>query len=208
MGLQRQRGISGGNETVLQAQVQRNPGFGSGLGYQLLAESGDRQLAQAQWQGPYAVLHGGTARRGGDVEARAGAAGGLAWVDGSLFASRRIDGGIAVVDVGGYEGVRVMQDNQAVARTDARGRAFVGGLRGYQPNRVSIDAADLPMDAELEALEIQLTPAARSAARIDFPVRRGRSAVLGGARLCRPPAAARRAAAAGPMANRVSFPWG
>lgn len=176
--VQRQRGLGGGQQNVMQAQLQRNPGFGSGIGYQLLAESGGHQVAQAQWQGPYAVVNGGVARRRGDVEARAGAAGGLAWVDGSFFAGRRIDGGIAVVDVGGYEGVRVTQDNQLVARTDARGRAFVSGLRGYQPNRVSIDASDLPMDAELEALEIQLTPAARSAARIDFPVQRGRSAVV------------------------------
>jgi len=177
MSVQRQAG-SGADSTLFQAQVQRNPSFGSGLGYQLTTESGGRQMAQAQLQGEYAVLTGGVARRGSDVETRAGAAGGFTWVDGSFFAGRRIEGGIAVVDVGGHEGVRVLQDNQIVARTDARGRAFVTGLRGYQPNRVGIDAADLPMDVELQALEIQLTPAARSAARIDFPVQRGRSASL------------------------------
>ncbi len=176
--LQRQRALDGGNETLLQAQVQRNPAFGSGLGYRLLAERGGRQMVQAQWQGDQAVLNGGVARRGRDVETRVGASGGLAWVDGSLFAGRRIEGGIAVVDVGGHAGVRVTQDNQTVARTDTRGRAFVSGLRGYQPNRVGILASDLPMDVELEALEIQLTPAARSAARIEFPVQRGRAATL------------------------------
>ncbi|MFT7775002.1 fimbria/pilus outer membrane usher protein [Roseateles sp.] len=182
VGVQRQpsasASASGGHETVLQAQLQRNPAFGTGLGYQLMAESSRRQLAQAQWQGEHAIFSGGVARRGSDVEARAGVSGGLAWLDGSLFAGRRIEGGIAVVDVGGYEGVRVLQDNQLVARTDARGRAFVSGLRGYQSNRVGIDASDLPMDAELQALEIRLTPAARSAARIEFPVQRGRSATL------------------------------
>jgi outer membrane usher protein len=176
--LQRQPALQGGHQTVVQAQFQRNPAFGSGLGYQLMAESGGRQLAQAQWQGESALLTGGVGRRGGDVEVRAGAAGGLAWVDGSGFAGRRIEGGIAVVDVGGHEGVRVTQDNQVVARTDARGRAFVTGLRGYQSNRVGIHAADLPMDVELQALEVRLTPAARSAARIDFPVQRGRAASL------------------------------
>lgn len=178
VGVQRQRAIDGGHETLVQTQLQRNPGFGSGLGYQLMAESGGRQLVQGQWQGDHIVLNGGAGRRGRDVETRAGVAGGMAWVDGSFFAGRHIDGGIAVVDVGGHEGVRVTQDNQPVARTDARGRAFVSGLRGYESNRVGIDASDLPMDAELEALEIRLTPAARSAARIDFPVQRGRSATL------------------------------
>ncbi|MFG6429202.1 fimbria/pilus outer membrane usher protein [Roseateles sp. LYH14W] len=178
VGVQRQPGLDGSNQTVVQTQLQRNPAFGSGVGYQVMAETGGRQLVQAQWQGDHAVLTGGAGRRGREVETRIGASGGAAWVDGSFFAGRRIDGGIAVVDVGGYEGVRVTQDNQDVARTDARGRAFVSGLRGYQPNRIGIDASDLPMDAELEALEIRLTPAARSAARIDFPVQRGRSAVV------------------------------
>ncbi|MFG6414737.1 fimbria/pilus outer membrane usher protein [Roseateles sp. DC23W] len=176
--LQRQRGLDGGYENVLQAQFQRNPAFGTGLGYQLLAEGDNRQFAQAQWQGERAVLSGGVARRGRDTEVRAGASGGLAWMDGSFFAGRRVDGGIAIVDVGGHAGVRITQDNHIVARTDAQGRAFVSGLRGYQSNRVGIFASDLPMDVELEALEIQLTPAARSAARIDFPIQRGRAAAM------------------------------
>ena len=175
---QRQPDGRGGSQTQLQAQLQRNAGIGSGLGYQLLAETGGRQLAQATWQGEHAVLSGGVARRGADTEVRAGASGGFALLDGSVFYGRRVEGGIALVDVGGHAGVRVLQDNQVVAHTDAQGRAFVTGLRGYQSNRVGIDAADLPMDAELDALEIRLTPAARSAAYIDFPVRRGRSASL------------------------------
>jgi outer membrane usher protein len=176
--LQRQPRAEARDALISQLQVQRNPAVGSGLGYQLTADSGGRQLAQAQWQGEHTVLSGGVARRGSQVESRAGASGGIAWVDGSTFVSRRIDGGIAVVDVGGHEGVRVTQDNQEVARTDARGRAFVTGLRGYQPNRLGIEAADLPMDAELQALEIKLVPAARSAARIVFPVQQGRAASL------------------------------
>lgn len=176
--MQRQPRGDGGQDMVLQAQFQRNPAFGAGLGYQLLAESDGHQFAQAQWQGEQVVLNGGVARRGGSTETRIGASGGVAWVDGSVFAGRRVEGSIAVVDVGGHAGVRVMQDNQEVATTDGRGRAFITGLRGYQPNRIGIRADDLPMDAELEALEIKLTPAARSAARIDFPVQRGRAASL------------------------------
>ncbi|MDY0748651.1 fimbria/pilus outer membrane usher protein [Paucibacter sp. R3-3] len=178
LSVQRQPDGRGGSSTQLQAQLQRNAGIGSGLGYQLLAETDGHQLAQATWQGEHAVLSGGVARRGDDTEIRAGASGGFALLDGSVFSGRRIEGGIALVDVGGHAGVRVLQDNQVVAHTDARGRAFVTGLRGYQTNRVGIDASDLPMDAELEALEIRLTPAARSAAYIDFPVHRGRSVSL------------------------------
>lgn len=176
--VQRQPRLDGGQETVVQAQFQRNPAPGTGLGVQLLAGSDGHQLAQAQWQGDMAVLNGGVARRNGLVESRVGASGGVAWLDLSLFAGRRVEGGIAIVDVGGRPGVRVTHDNQDVATTDRRGRAFVTGLRGYQPNRIGIRADDLPMDAELQALEIQITPAARSAARISFPVQQGRAASL------------------------------
>jgi len=176
--VQRQPDLQGRQTTLVQAQVQRNPALGMGLGYQVLAGSDGHQLAQATWQGEQSVLSGAVGRRAGLTEVRAGAAGGLAWVDGSAFAGRRIEGGLAVVDVGGHEGVRVTQDNQIVARTDAQGRAFLTSLRGYQTNRVGIQAGDLPMDAEVQAVEVQITPAARSAARIAFPVQHGRSASL------------------------------
>ncbi len=171
-------GQAGSSVNPVQVQLQRNPGLGSDYGYQLLAESGGHQLAQGSWQGDHAVLGAGIARRNGNTEARASASGGLALLDGSLFAGRRIDGGMALVDVGGQPGVRVLQDNQVVARTDRNGRAFVTQLRGYESNRVGVEAADLPMDVELEALEIRLTPAARSASTIAFPVTRGRAASL------------------------------
>jgi outer membrane usher protein len=169
---------SSGDSQQLQLQFQQNPPLGRGLGYQLLSEAGEqrRSMAQAAWQGERFTLSGGVARLGRQTELRAGASGGLAWLDGSLYPSRRIEGGFVVVQVADYPGVGVLHDNQEVARTDGRGRAFIGGLRGYQSNRVAINAADLPYDAELEALEMRLIPAARSAALIDFPVRRSRAA--------------------------------
>jgi len=174
----RQPDSAGGGDQQLQLQVQQNPLLGEGLGYQLLAESGGRRLAQVQWQGSAAQLNAGVAQSRGGRDLRVGASGGLAWMDGSMFASRRVEGGFALVDVADYEGVRVWHDQQVVARTDARGRAFVTGLRGYQANRVGIDASDLPFDAELEVLEVQLTPVARSAARLSFPVQRARAATF------------------------------
>lgn len=204
--VQRQRDLQGRPTTVVQAQVQGNPAFGAGLGYQVLAASDGHQLAQASWQGEQGVLSGAVGRRGGVAEARAGVAGGLAWVDGSPFAGQRIEGGLAVVDVGGHAGVQVTQDNQVVARTDAQGRAFLTRLRGYQSNRVGILAGDLPMDAEVQAVEVQITPAARSAARIAFPVQQGRSASLQVFELngeALPPGALLR-----PQAGSRSFPVG
>ena len=70
------------------------------------------------------------------------------------------------------------RDNQVVARTDSRGMAFVGGLRGYESNRIGIEAGDLPLDAEVDHLDIAVAPPSRTGVSITFPVRRTRSATL------------------------------
>ena len=135
-------------------------------------------MGQATWQGEAVSLNAGVARSSGTQNIRLGASGGLAWMDGSAFASRRIDGGLALVQLADYANVRVRQDNQLIARTDAHGRALLSGLRGYEANRVGIDSSDLPFDAELEALEVVLTPSGRSASRVSFPVQRSRAATF------------------------------
>ncbi|OWQ87724.1 hypothetical protein CDN99_17690 [Roseateles aquatilis] len=175
------QGQRGGGQTardLWQVQLQSNPPVGEGVGYQLLAESNGRQQAQAQWQSNRVALDGGVSRIAGRTDVRLGASGGLAWMDGSTYASRRIDGGFAVVQVGDQPNVRITHDNQPVARTDASGRAFLPSLRGYQVNRVGVVADDLPLDAEIEALELQVTPARRSAALIRFPISHSQTATF------------------------------
>lgn len=159
-------------------QLQRNLPDGPGLGYQVSAERGvfDRYTAQAAWQTERAVLSAGMARAGQNEEARAGASGGLAWLGDSVFLSRRIDGSFAVVEVADYPGVQLLHDNRPAARTDPRGRALVSGLRGYEANRISIDPADLPFDADVDALEALVTPPARSGVALRLGVERVRSA--------------------------------
>jgi outer membrane usher protein len=175
---QRQPGGAGNEPLQLQAQLQRNAGVGDGLSYQLTAAPGGRQLAQTEWRSQAVMLSGGVARSGGATELRAGASGGLAWLGGSVFAGRRVESGIALVDVDGHAGVRVMHDNQVIARTDERGRAFIATLRGYEPNRIGVVADDLPLGVELLALEMRLTPAARSASYVSFPVQRDRGVTM------------------------------
>jgi outer membrane usher protein len=72
--------------------------------------------------------------------------------------------------------VRVYRENQEITRTDQHGRALIPRLRGYQKNVISIAQEDLPLDAEVDTLQLRLTPALRSAVVLDFPVRRSRSA--------------------------------
>ena len=166
--------------TQATVQLQSSPPVGPGFGYRVLAEGGDqrRGLVEGVWQIESAAFNAGVGRYNASESARLGASGGVAIAGGSVFMARRIEGSYAVVDVGGYPNVRVTRDNQVVARTDSSGRAFVAGLRGFENNRIGIEAGDLPLDAQVDALDMLIAPPARSGVAVRIPVNRGRSALL------------------------------
>ncbi|NTV94803.1 MAG: fimbrial biogenesis outer membrane usher protein [Thiobacillus sp.] len=159
-------------------QVQRNTPPAGGIGYRLLLGDDRRYQAAATLQTDRATAMVEAARADGQTGFRAGVSGGIAVAAGGVFPSRRIDGSFAVVKVGDFAGVRVYRDNQEVARTDQRGLAMISQLRAYEKNPVAIEPADLPMDAEVDTLQLKLTPALRSGVVAAFPVRRGRNARL------------------------------
>ncbi len=166
------------NQSTL--QLQSSPPAGPGFGYRALLEGGDSQrvLGEGFWQTDTALMNVGVARQRNDESFRIGASGGVALMPEGVFLARRIEGSFAVVEVGDFGGVRVTRDNQVVARTDDKGHAFVGGLRGYENNRIGIDASDLPLDAQVDSLDVIVAPAARAGVSILFPVQHARSATL------------------------------
>lgn len=174
-GAVRQAGHSAGT-----LQVQRNLPAGEGVGYRLLARSGAAELLQAgvSAQSAIGTYTAEAASSRGDMAYRLGAAGGLAWLDGRAFLTRRLSDSFALVRVGEYPGVQVYADNQPVARTDAQGRALVPRLRAYDRNLLRIEQADLPLDAEIGTLEHEAVPYYRSGLVVSFPVHRARGALL------------------------------
>ena len=162
------------------AQWQRQPVEGDPLGVRLSGEGGTarRGAAEATLDTPAAALRAGVAASPGGTHWQAGASGALAWLGDSVYALRRIEGSVALVETGGFPDVPVLLDQRVIARTDARGRALVAGLRGYEPNRIGIDAAALPFDAEVDALDVVVQPPARSGVRVAIPVRQRRAATL------------------------------
>jgi outer membrane usher protein len=68
--------------------------------------------------------------------------------------------------------VHIYADNQEVATTNASGNALVPRLRAYENNPIRIEQGDLPLDAEIDTLELKAIPALRSGVVIAFPVRR------------------------------------
>lgn len=162
------------------AQVQRNLPAGEGVGYRLLAQSGTGELVQGgvSAQSAIGTYTAEAAHSGGETAYRLGAAGGLAWLDGRAFLTRRLSDSFALVRVGEYAGVRVYADNQPVTRTDAEGSALVPRLRAYDRNLLRVEQADLPLDAEIGAIEREAVPYFRSGLVVSFPVRPARGALL------------------------------
>lgn len=168
-----------GSEQAL-LQVQRNLPAGSGVGYRLLAGAGDsdRREAGVSAQNELGTYSLETAQSHGETGVRASASGGVAWLGGSAFLSRRITDSFAVVQVPDYPNVRIYADNQPIATTGSDGSALVPRLRPYEKNSVRIEQADLPLDAQIDAVQIDAVPYFRSGLLLQFPVKRSRGALL------------------------------
>jgi outer membrane usher protein len=154
------------------AQVQRSLPEGPGFGYRLLTETGPnaRNEADGSWQTNVGTYTAQASEFGGTTSYRVGASGGVAFLGGGVFPSRRINDSFAVAKAGEYPNVRVYSQNQLVAQTDSHGLAMIPHLLPYQTNSVRIEQADLPLDARVDTLNLQVTPYFRSGALARFPV--------------------------------------
>lgn len=162
------------------AQIQRNLPTGTGFSYRLRHGLGDNDSRQANlsYQNNYGQLRLDVDQQSDITSTRAGLRGAFTLVQGHLSASRPLTGSFALVQLPDFSGVRIYADNQQVARTNRKGNAMVPRLRAYQRNRIRIEQADLPMNANIESLEQEVAPYYRSGITIDFPVSLSRDAFL------------------------------
>ena len=159
------------NDSML--QLQKNLPEGPGFGYRLLAEEGlsKRREANGSWQTSIGTYTAGASQQAGNTTTRLGASGGVAFLGGSSFLSRRLDNSFAVVNAGGYPDVRVNYENRLAGITDSKGLALIPRLRPYQQNRISVEEEDLPIEAQIGQRELLITPALRSGTYADFPIK-------------------------------------
>jgi outer membrane usher protein len=166
--------------TSAEAQVQRSLPPGSGMGYRLIAGAGERSRDSVGLfaQNDVGAYTAELARFDGENAYRLGARGGLAVMRGRPFLSRWLDDSFGVVKVAEYPDVRIYADNQPVARTRADGMALVPRLRSFERNTIGIEQADLPLDAQINTVQMAATPPFRSGIMIDFPVSPANGALL------------------------------
>ena len=160
-----------GSDGIL--QVQKNLPEGPGFGYLLMADQGlnKRQEADGSWQTDIGTYTAGASHQANVSSTRLGASGGVAFLGGSGFLSRRVDDSFAVVDAGGYPDVRVYYENRLAGTTDSGGKVLIPHLLPYQQNHISVEADDLPIEAQLDTPDLVITPALRSGTYAEFPIR-------------------------------------
>lgn len=153
---------------------------GPGFGFRAAAFAGDSDALEAEttWHTRHNRLQAEVRSLEGETGWRASASGSLAWMGGSWYANREIRDGFAVVDAGGFEGVRVYLENREMGETDGQGRLLIPGLLPYQANRISIDSRDLPLSARVSQTQQSVAPYYRAGALVAFDVAERSDALL------------------------------
>ena len=154
--------------------------MGEGFGYRTSLVSGDEDGGDAE-----VAVNTAHARYSAEVSQRESARGwrlqtrgSVAMLGGEVFAAREINDGFAVVDAGGFEGVRVYLENREIGKTNAHGRLLVPSLRPYEGNQLRIESEDLPLTARIDTPALRVAPYYRSGAIASFGIKASGSALL------------------------------
>lgn len=149
------------------------------FGWRLRTSEGQDPNRQAAigYRAPFAQFEAGVQQQDQQTRATARMDGAIAVAGGGVFATNRIDDAFAVVDVGAPD-VEVQQQNRPVGKTSQSGRILVPNLNSYEPNTVSIDPKNLPVDADVPATKEIIVPADRSGVVVKFGVAEAPQAAL------------------------------
>lgn len=165
----------GAPDDELYASYSKNSPVGLGNGYRLSASTAGNYDTQWRNQTRVGDLSLAAARYSGVSGLSADWTGAATLVGGEIRTARRVSSSFALVNMGGIPDVPVYVDNQLVTRTDSKGLAMLHDLRAYEPNRISIQPTEVPLDVTIGARQMVVSPTFRSGVIANFPVERTRS---------------------------------
>ncbi len=163
-----------GNVNHLITEVQQPLPVGTGWGFRLYDDSGDRHFSSGalQYQGQYGRYELRRDAVDGVPQTSVAASGGVVAMGGGLYASRPIQDGFALVRVPDVPGVRAYASHQEVGRTNSRGNLLVPNLLSYYGNVLNISDQDVPLENRVGAVRKTIAPPYRGGALVVFPVER------------------------------------
>ncbi len=148
-------------------------------GWRLRSQEGasSYRSAYASYRAEAVRVEAGAAERSGRTEFHAQAEGAVAVLGGDVFLANRIDDSFAVVDATAPN-VKVLHENRVIGVTGADGKVLVPSLRSWQPNVISIDPVDLPLNAGIAETGQTVTPAGRGGVVVRFDIEAEDNAAL------------------------------
>lgn len=114
-------------------------------------------------------VEGHVEQTGDSWQARGQIEGAAVLAGGDVFLTDRVDDAFGIVDAGG-PGVEVQFENRPVGKTNSRGRLLVPDLRSYEPNNLSIDPANLPLNSTINSTREVVMPHRGSGVVVKFDV--------------------------------------
>ncbi len=101
----------------------------------------------------------------------------LIYMDHNFYLTRDPGNSFALVEVPGYENVKIYNQNQFVAVTDHTGNALVPNLLPYEKNKITIDSLDLPVNAQINETKIDVIPYRQSGSIVKFSAKPANAAI-------------------------------
>lgn len=138
------------------------------FGYTVRAQEGSASAnsASVSYRTTPVLLQAGIQQTGKNVQMTAQADGSVAILNGIYFANR-IDNSFAVVDTG-IAGAKVLRENRPVGETDSNGRLLIPYMLAREQNSIAIDAASLPVQADMPETKQVVVPAERGGVTVRF----------------------------------------
>jgi outer membrane usher protein len=169
-------------ETTLNVQAGRSlPAEGTGPGWRLQGTSGEAASAalSAGYRLASATVEAGAADNGDADSAFASLRGAVVGMDYRRWPmlTNSIQDSFALVDTG-VPNIAVLHENRPVGRSNADGLLLIPGLAAQARNQISIDARDVPLDADVGSVREFAVPLDRSGVLVKFPVARAEHAVV------------------------------
>ncbi|PNS09555.1 fimbria/pilus outer membrane usher protein [Solilutibacter silvestris] len=162
-----------GSRTYSEADLTKQARVNGDIGWRLQArhdsDNGNGGLAEATWLTHAVELTAGIAQDGDNRQYHAAAHGSVVWMGRSLFASRQVIDGFALVDAG-YPNIPVKLENRPYGTTNRNGQLILTPLFPFQRNRVSIDPTALPANVRVPLRDKVVVPGASGAAKVSFDV--------------------------------------
>lgn len=163
-----------GQPPTSQVSIQKSLPAGPGYGFDVTASQAASSTSSTgifNYQNDYGTYQAGWTQNPTGTTYQLSGAGGVGYIDSSLFLSRPITDSFAEVKAG-VPDVRVYYYGNEVGRTDSRGDLMVPQILSFNDNKLEIEKNDIPLEYSIPELSQYINPPFRSGSLVDFKLKK------------------------------------